>query len=528
VLQPDVPVSADRPYYRLLTLAVFIAGMVTLALEISASRLLGNIFGTSNLVWANIIGLILLYLTVGYFIGGRWADRSPYPRTFYALLAWAAFLGGVIPLVARPVLMAAVGAVERLDAAIMVGSFLSVLILFSLPVILLGCVSPFAIRLAIHDRQHAGRVSGRMYAISTLGAILGTFLPVLWLIPAVGTARTFLVFSLTLMAVAFAGLWQCDRKRMMRYLWMPIVLVAWSGLSLSQPIKGTAGQIFEDESAYNYIQVLERDGVRYLLLNEGQGIHSVYDPDQPVTNGTWDYFLAAPYWNVSPVAGAEVERLGIVGLAAGTIAKQYTQVFGPLPIDGWEIDPGIIEVGRAYFAMNEPNLNVITADGRWGLAHSPERYSVLAIDAYRLPYIPWQLTTREFFEEVRDHLLPDGVVVINVGRTPEDRRLVDGMAGTLGAVFPSVHVVDVPASFNTIVYATMQPTEPGDLVANLDRLQTEGADPLLVDVLARTLGNLQPTPSSTVVFTDDRAPIEQLTNAVALQFLLTGDMGLLQ
>jgi spermidine synthase len=514
--------------HRLLTAAVFIAGMVTLALEISASRLLGNVFGTSNLVWANIIGLILLYLTVGYFIGGRWADRSPFPGTLYGLLAWAAFLAGVIPLVARPVLTVAVGAVERLDAAIMLGSFLSVLILFSLPVVLLGCVSPFAIRLAIDDPQHAGRVSGRMYAISTLGAILGTFLPVLWLIPAVGTARTFLLFSLSLMAVAFIGLWQSDRKRMLRYVWMPLVLLGWSWLTLSQPIKSTAGQIFEDESAYNYIQVVERGGVRYLLLNEGQGIHSMYDPARPLTYGTWDYFLAAPYWNDSPLPGDEVRRLGIVGLAGGTIAKQYTQVFGAVPIDGWEIDPGITDVGRKYFAMDEPNLNVITADGRWGLAHSPERYGVVAIDAYRLPYIPWQLTTREFFQEVRAHLLEDGVVVINVGRTPEDRRLVDGMVGTLETVFPSVHVVDVPATFNTIVYATMQPTEPGNLVANLDRLAKAGANPLLVDVLVRTLANLQPTPESSVVFTDDRAPIEQLTNAVALRFLLTGDMGLLQ
>jgi spermidine synthase len=528
VTLPDSAASTDRSQNRLLTVAVFIAGMVTLALEISASRLLGNVFGTSNLVWANIIGLILLYLTIGYFIGGRWADRSPYPRTFYGLLVRAAFLAGIIPLVARPVLTAAVGAVERLDAAIMLGSFLSVLILFSLPVILLGCVSPFAIRLAIHDPEHAGRVSGRMYAISTLGAIVGTFLPVLWLIPAVGTARTFLLFSLTLMAVAFLGLWQSDRKRALRYLWMPIVLVGWSWFALSQPIKTTSGQIFEDESAYNYIQVVERDGVRYLLLNEGQGIHSVYDPDQLATYGTWDYFLAAPFWNESPVPGEEVKRLGIVGLAAGTISKQYTQIFGPMPIDGWEIDPGITDVGREFFAMDEPNLNVITADGRWGLAHSPERYGVVAIDAYRLPYIPWQLTTREFFEEVRAHLLEDGVVVINVGRTPQDRRLVDGMVGTLEAVFPSVHVVDVPATFNTIVYATMQPTEAANLAANLDRLARESADPLLVDVLARTLANLQPTPESSVVFTDDRAPIELLTNAVALRFLLTGDMGLLQ
>jgi len=513
---------------RMLALSVFVAGMVTLALEISASRLLGNVFGTSNLVWANIIGMILVYLTVGYFVGGRWADRSPYPTTFYGLLAWAAFLAGVIPLVARPVLTAAVVAVEKLEAAIMVGSFLTILVLFSLPVVLLGCVSPFAIRLAIVDPGHAGRVSGRIYAISTLGAILGTFLPVLWLIPAVGTARTFLIFSLTLMAVALAGLWRVGGRRVLRYAWMPVVLLGWSWLSLRQPIKNTAGQIYEDESAYNYIQVVERDGVRYLLLNEGQGVHSVYAPAQPATYGTWDYFLAAPYWNASPTPGDEVERVGIVGLAGGTIAKQYTQVFGPIPIDGWEIDPGITDVGRRFFAMNEPNLNVITADGRWGLAHSRELYSVVGVDAYRLPYIPWQLTTREFFEEARAHLLPEGVVVINVGRTDRDRRLVDGMVGTLRAVFPSVHVVDVPVTFNTIVFATMQPTDPGNLADNLERLALQGADPLLIDVLARTLANLQPTPDSSVVFTDDKAPIEQLTNAVALGFLLAGDMDTLR
>ena len=129
---------------------------------------------------------------------------------------------------------------------------------------------------------------------------------------------------------------------------------------------------------------------------------------------------------------------------------------------------------------------------------------------------------------MRDHLLEDGVVVINVGRTPQDRRLIEGMVGTMGAVFPSLHVVDVPASLNTIVYATVQPTEPGNLVANLDRLARRGADPLLIDILTRTVANLKPTPESAVVFTDDRAPIELLTNAVALQFLLVGDTEILR
>src|SRR5215207_11218826 len=120
--------SVAKAQRRWLYVAVFTSGMTTLAVELAASRLLGNVFGTSNLVWANIIGLILLYLTAGYFIGGRWADRSPHPVTFYTLLTWAAFTSGLAPLVARPVLLFAARAVEAFDAAVMGGSFLSVLV----------------------------------------------------------------------------------------------------------------------------------------------------------------------------------------------------------------------------------------------------------------------------------------------------------------------------------------------------------------------------------------------------------------
>ena len=190
---------------RWILLAVFTAGMTTLAVEITAARLLGTVFGTTNIVWANIIGLILIYLAAGYFIGGRWADRSPHTDTFYRILAWGAFTAGLVPLIARPVLRQAAVAVQDFDAAIMAGSFLSVLILFVVPITLLACASPFAIRLSISETTDAGRTSGRVYAISTVGSILGTFLPVLWLGPAVGTARTFLIFSLVLLAATTAA-----------------------------------------------------------------------------------------------------------------------------------------------------------------------------------------------------------------------------------------------------------------------------------------------------------------------------------
>jgi spermidine synthase len=513
---------------NLLLVSVFAAGMTSLGVELSASRLLGNVFGTSNLVWANIIGLILVYLTAGYFIGGRWADRSPFDATYYRILVWAGFTSGLVPVVARPVLRLAAQAVEKLDAAVMAGSFVSVLVLFVIPVTLLGCISPFAIRLAIKDTEHAGTVSGRIYALSTLGSILGTFLPVLWLIPSFGTARTFLVFSFTLMAVALVGLAQGERRSALIHLWMPVVLIGLAWWSLRGPIKQASGQIFEDESAYNYIQVIQSGDTRYLMLNEGQAIHSVYNPNQIETFGTWDYFLAAPYFNDPQFTPATPERVGIVGLAAGTIAQQYTAVFGAVPIDGWEIDPEIVQVGRQYFGMTEPNLNAIVADGRWGLDHSPNKYSVIAVDAYRPPYIPWHLTTEQFFTIVADHLTDNGVLVINVGRTPTDRRLIDAMVGTIGAVFPSVYVVDVPGTFNSIVYATKEPTRSHNLRANLDRLGRNGAPAVLLDVLQKGVANLQPTPASAVVFTDDRAPVEQLVNSIVIRFILGEGVGGMQ
>ena len=504
--------------------------MTTLAIEISAARLLGTVFGTSNIVWANIIGLMLIYLSAGYFIGGRWADRSPRFETLYGLIAWGSFTSGLVPLVARPVLQQAALAVEQLDAVVMAGSFLSVLVLFSVPVTLLGCVSPFAIRLAIEAPEQAGRISGRIYATSTLGSILGTFLPVLWLIPTIGTARTFLVFSFGLLGLGLIGLGrEGGARKLVRYAWMPLALGLLAVLALRGPLKASEGALYESESAYNYIQVREVDGLRVLYLNEGLAEHSIYsarDESAPYGYGTWEFFLVAPFFNSAPMSPTDLGRVGVIGLAAGTISKQFTEIFGEVPIDGWEIDPEIIAVGRDYFDMTEPNLTPIVADGRWGLASSVQRYSVIGVDAYRTPYIPWQLTTVEFFEEARAHLDQRGVVAVNVGRTQTDRRLIEALAGTMQVVFPSVHLVDVPGSFNSMLYATRQPTQAENLVRNLLVLQGQGAPQPLLAVIERAIQNIRNTPQSQVVFTDDRAPAEQLVNSIVLQFLLEGAQGL--
>jgi predicted membrane-bound spermidine synthase len=519
--------SRQRHY---LYFTVFASGMTTLAIELAASRLLESVFGTSNLVWASIIGLILIYLTAGYFIGGRWADRSPHFQTMYTILAWGAFLAGLVPLPARPVLQAAAAAFDQLHFSVLFGAFSGVLILFSVPVTLLGAISPFAIRLAIRQPGEAGTVSGRIYAISTLGSFVGTFLPVLVLVPAIGTTRTFLAFGAFLSLVAVTGLWlSCGWRAALSWSWMPLVLLLLALVVPAWSIKATPGQIFETESTYNYIQVLEVDGYRLLRLNEGQGVHSVYHPTELNYTGPWEMFLAAPFFNPPSHAPEQVRSYAIVGLAAGTVARQVTAVYGPIPIDGFELDPEIIAVGRKYFDMNAPNLNASAQDGRWGLEHSGRRYSVIAVDAYRPPYIPWHLTTLEFFRMARQHLTDDGVLVINVGRAPEDRRLVEALVGTIGAVFPSIHVLDVPGSYNTIVYASLQPGGFENLFANLVALsQRADVHPLLLETLKIAYLSRQPTPASQVVFTDDHAPVEQLINDMVLRFVLFGDVKDLQ
>ena len=514
---------------RYLLFAVFVSGMTTLAAELSASRLLGNVFGTSNLVWASIIGLILIYLTIGYWLGGFWADKNPTPFAMYRVLAWGAFTLGVVPYIASPVLRTAATAFDGLQFAVLGGAFVAVLILFIVPITLLGTISPFAIRLSMDDPLHAGVTSGRIYAISTLGSFSGTFLPTLLLIPIIGTTHTFLLFSLFLLFVAIAGMAiNGMKKQAIIHLWMVAALAILAVLGAGQALKNSEGQVYETESAYNYIQVLQKNGYTMLRLTDGQGVQSIYHPDVLFYGGPWELFLVGPYFspNTDPT---DVQRIGIVGLAAGTTARQAAAIYGDIPIDGWEIDPVIVAVGRKYFGMTMPNLNVYIEDGRRGLSVSMEKYDILAVDAYRPPYIPPHLTTREFFQMAASHLTSEGVLAINVGRAPEDRSLINGLATTLATVFPSVHIMDIPGTLNSMVYATMQSTKPEDFYANLSRLSTNtNTPPLLIQSMTSTYVNLQPGYETTMVFTDDRAPIEWLTNNLVINFILHGDVEGLQ
>ena len=405
-----------------LELVVFVVGAASLGAEIAAARLLAPYFGASTVVWANTIATVLVALAVGYWIGGRMADRRPNRHGLSLVVVCASVLLAVVPFVGRPFLSASVKALDSISAGAFLGSLVGVLVLVAVPVLLLGAVAPYAVRLKMATVEEAGTVAGRLYAISTAGSLVGTFLSALLLIPLVGTRRTFLVFALSLAIVGALGLSR-------RWLVVPLLLAGLIALP-EGTVKGAENGsrvIDEEETEYQYARVVQDDdGTRRLELNEGVATHSLLRPGTVLTDDYWDDFLVLPFAGALP---APPRRIAILGNAAGTTARAYAHYFPRTRVDAVEIDGELTRMGRRWFDMRGPNLHVYTDDARPWLERQPKRqYDAIFVDAYRQPYIPFYLTTREFFSTVRSRLRPGGMVIVNIGH-PEDSRDLERVLG---------------------------------------------------------------------------------------------------
>ena len=521
-VQPMVELAPAARSVPILRLIVFIGGFSSIGVELTASRLIAPYFGSSTFIWATIIGLTLTFLAVGYSLGGRIADRRPSPRLLYCITASAAIVIGLIPSAAQPILSASLTAFARYDVGAFYGSLVGVLLLLAIPVTMLGFVSPFAIRLRLASVAAAGMTAGNTYTLSTIGSIAGSFVPVLVLIPLLGTNRTFITISLALLIPSVIGLLLIRAHLPAALLAALFALVPLAGaVSATETIRpAERGRIVDErESSYNYIQVVEDEGRLFLVLNEGHAVHSIYDPRQLLTGGPWDYFMMAPLF-VTGVSPDSVENAMLIGLAGGTVARQLTAAYGAIPIDGVEIDAEIAEVGVEHFGLAElDNVNVIVADGRYALTTSDQRYDLIGIDAYRQPYIPFQLTTREFFAEVAGRLTADGVAVVNAGRTPTDFRLVDVIASTMRAVFDYVYVIDVERYANSIVVGTNAPASIDDFIQNLDRFAPDSPVAQVGRISVET-GNIREVQPGGDVFTDDRAPVELVVDQIIVDVAL--------
>jgi spermidine synthase len=489
---------------RFLYILVFVVGTASLGAEIAAVRLMAPFFGASTIVWANTIGVVLVALSIGYWLGGRLGDSRPDVRSLSVVVMAAAVLLAIVPFIARPLFDISVDALDEIEAGAFVGSLFGVLFLIAIPVILLGTCSPWAIRIAVPDVEHAGRVAGRLYAISTAGSLLGTLLAALVLIPLVGTQRTFLAFALAIALAAAAGLgW--------RAVALPVVIAGVIAIPVGTVKATDEGEvIFETESEHQYIRVIDQDdGDRALELNEGQATHSLLPAEGYLTDDVWDGYLVLPFAALSEPP----ERIAILGNAAGTTARAYGHYFPETIVDGVEIDPELEEVGNRFFDMgSNPNLTVYNEDARPWLRRSDGDYDVIMVDAYRQPYIPFYLATTEFFELARDRLAPGGVVIVNAGHPEDSDDLEQVLGRTLEEVFPTV-LRDPIEPTNTLLVATEAP-------ASAERLQDAARElPLELENLALVeAARLGPRLEGGAVYHDDRAPVEWLIDRSILGY----------
>jgi spermidine synthase len=490
---------------RRLEAIVFVVGISTLGAEIAAARLLAPYFGASTIVWANTIGIVLVALSVGYWLGGRVADRYPSTAVLGRWIVVGAVLLGLVPLVARPFLSISIDALDSISAGAFVGSLFGVTVLVAIPVMLLGAVAPWAIRLRVDRVEDAGRAAGRLYAISTFGSLLGTFASALLLIPLLGTQRTFLVFALMLLLAGCTVLpW--------RYLGVPAVAAAALLIPPGVTKPAQEGRVLhERETAHQYARVIEfPDGERRLELNEGQGFHSVWRPDTVLTDNVWDGYLVLPFASLA----RPPRSVAILGNGAGTTVRAYGRYFPQTRIDGVEIDPELTEIGRRYFGLRErPGVRVFHEDARPFLRRAQQGYEAIFVDAYRQPYIPFYLTTKEFFTLARDRLADGGVVVVNAGHPEGSVALERVLAAGLRSAFP--HVAQYPvAPRNTLLIASSRrPT-----VAGLERGRASTHDEL-GPAFDEAIDTLAAASADRAAYTDDKAPVEWLIDRSIVSYV---------
>jgi spermidine synthase len=492
---------------RRIEAVAFIVGAASLGTEIAAARLLAPWFGASTIVWANTIATVLLALAIGYWFGGRIADRDPSLQGLSRLVVLAAGLLAIVPFVAGPFLRVSVDALDSVEAGAFAGSLLAVLVLVAVPVLVLGMAAPYAVRLSVARVEEAGRITGRLYAISTVGSLAGVFLSALLLIPLVGTRRTFLAFALSLALVALPALGR-------RFVLAPVGVA----LLLAVPVgtvKSTAGTrvLWDHETEYQYARVVESGGERRLELNEGQAIHSVYRPGHWLTGDYWDEMLVLPF----AAARRAPRSVAILGNAAGTTARAYGHYFPRARVDAVEIDAELTKVGRELFDLRGRRLRVYTADARPFLRRTQRRWDVIVVDAYRQPYIPFYLTTREFFALVRERLAPGGVVLVNVGHPEGSDRLEQVLSATMGAELPTV-LRDPVKDTNVVVLGTAEDASGDRLRAAVPSLPAD-----LRPVADAAAGRLAPRVGGGSVYTDDRAPVEWLVDTSILQVAADGE-----
>ncbi len=494
-------------YYLYLT--EFFAGMSVMAVELGASRLLAPYFSSSQIVWTIIIGTIMIAMALGNLYGGRYVDKNPNPDILYRRIMVAAIWIALIPVVGKYLIIFISGifVFTVSHGFLVVAAFAACMIVFVFPLFLLGTVTPSLVKFTVESLDDSGSIVGKLNAFNTIGSIIGTFVPTFISIPLVGTNITFLIFAgiLLLLSIVY---FVSSKRPLKENKRVPISILIFLICCILGNNKSFAfwqtDLIYEGESIYNYLQVYEDDSKVVLSTNVLFGVQSMYLKDDGFTGMYYDYALLAPY--MAGIKDKSTVDILILGNGSGTYAVQCRKYFDNTVIDGVEIDEKITRLAGEYFELPR-DINVVTYDGRAYLAAVDRKYDVIMVDAYQDITIPFQMSTVEFFTMVKEHLNPDGVMVVNMNMRGESTDSINYyLADTISRVFDYVYTDDVKNTTNVELFASDKKDAVLTMNNNIDSEENHE-----LKIYMRNIAEaLQEYTAGDRIMTDDKAPVELL------------------
>ncbi len=490
----------------MLELTVFLCGAVVMILELTGSRLMAPFLGTSMVVWTGLIGVVLAALSIGYWWGGRLADQGPTRSGLAWIVFWAGVLIALTAVLQAPVLRL----IQAHVPGLRLGVLLATVSLFGPASILLGMIAPYAVKMKLSSLEHSGAVVGRMYALSTIGSIVGTFLAGFFLLSFFGSLPILLVLGAVMALLAMA---LSPRSGMVVKSAFLAVLIVGGFLHVQYRQALAAQGYFDLDTAYNRIILAEAEeessGRRMRIMSTGPGwLQSAMYLDDPVE-------LALPYTRFFRLAELYVpdhRRVLMVGGGGYSFPKHLMRTRTDLELDVVEIDPVFTKLARNHFgfdpdAAKGQRIEIHHQDARRFLNQTHAPYDVIILDAFSSHYsVPFQLTTREAMERISVNLADRGVVVVNLisAVSGSDGRMLRALLATMDAVFTQVEtfLVADPADpervQNIVLIAGNSPL--------LD-VDSEQSHPTLTAKLAHRWP--RPIPRDIPVLTDALAPVER-------------------
>ena len=500
------PILKNRFY---LYLTEFFSGMSVMAVELGASRLMAPYFSSSQIVWTIIIGTIMIAMALGNIYGGRSADKNPNPDKLYGRIIIAAIWIALIPVLGKYVILgiSALLIFTVNSNFLIIAGFAACMVIFVFPLFLLGTVTPSLVKYTVDNLEDNGKLVGNLNASNTIGSIIGTFVPTFISIPAVGTSITFLIFAgiLLLLATLYFVSGKKNHRKIRKIPISIVIFLICVFLGHDNSFAFWQEDLtYEGESVYNYLQVYEDDDEVVLSTNVLFGVQSVYKKESGLTGMYYDYAMAAPF--MAGIHDKKDLNILILGNGTGTYATQCTRYFDNVTISGVEIDQKITDLAVKYFELPE-NVEVTTYDGRAYLNTIDETYDVIMVDAYQDITIPFQMSSVEFFEQVKEHLTDDGVMVVNMNmRGTKEGNINQYLADTISNVFSSVYTADVSGSTNRELFAS---NNDNMIEVFRTNLETENNDDLY-SMMHKVSSELTEYVPGDFLMTDDKAPVELL------------------